>query len=292
MKIIYTILCFILYGIFIWTEYINLTPYLSSVCVLLLKIVSLIWIILLQLIICKYIMKECRKRDGDQIYSNYCEKHVCEYYCYIKTGENGLEREENKYQGIIDRGGTIIINALYNYLDCFMHLIRCKIKYNFITKKEDQIKLNEAIDKEVIVCFIMSFVPVIIFMICNKINSIIYVISGYYVWRMVFIVVAKLRDISARFIESISRTIYIYILNVIEIILGFSFLYYVFDVSETMGDAIILSLRIVTTQGIDSNMISCATQKILIGSQLFVFIVMFIFIITNLSLLKIRKWKE
>lgn len=162
-------------------------------------------------------------------------------------------------------------------------------------KKEDRkIKIDYRAAVDILV-FLYAFSIVAFFM--SKFNSIW--ISGFVIWRLFVIVISKLQIVSEigrvsdklHEVSSFNRIIALSFLNFIELIVGFSYLYFYFGVYPKIDWELVLGvLKIFVTLGIpDVFTFGCTTQKILLIFQIITFIIFFVFFIANITSLKYKE---
>lgn len=186
---------------------------------------------------------------------------------------------------------VFLINLPYNYLDFPLQLIRSFHEYKIEERRaKSEFSMNSWIDVMVVASFSTS--GFLLWFLDQGNGYWLTFFAGYFVWRIVVITISKLRDITSINIASRNRTIFIYLVNIADLVFCYSYLYLYFDAVDKSTehfklDAIVYALRIFTTQGVDDPTITrCAAQDFLIISQMFVFIILFIMVVTNLFGLK------
>ena len=239
---------------------------------------------------------------GSELTSNCFEQHLKEYRNLFKPNKKDIFVKfvccgeysvfKYKFKSCGERVFLIFVNTLYNLLDFPLHLIRALHKYDIkANEPKSEFSMNSCIDGLV---FAYSIISILIFYNENNIVR-THFFAGYYVWRIMFITFSKLRDVTANSIASFNRILFLYILNIVDLVFCFAYLYIYYGVvDKTMEkyygyNAVFYSLKVFTTQGMDGLFTDCLEQRILVITQLFVFVILFIMVIANISRLKEEK---
>lgn len=209
----------------------------------------------------------------------------------LEQGLNSTTKAlKTKKYSLIEKLYLLCVYSCYYLMDIPQNLLR--LMYD---KKEDykrKIDYRSAVD---ILVFLYASSVGAFFV--SKFNSVW--ISGYFIWRLFVIMISKLQIVSEigrvsgkrHEVSSFNRIIALSFLNFIELILGFSYLYFFFGVYPRIDLELTLGvLKIFVTLGIpDTFTFGCTTQKILLILQIITFIIFFVFFIANITSLKYKE---
>jgi len=177
----------------------------------------------------------------------------------------------------------------YYLVDILQNILR--IWYS--KKEERKCKIDYRSSVDILVC-LYTCITVVLFV--TRVSS--GLISAYFIWRLFAIVISKLQIVSEiglpgreHEVSSFNRILALTFLNFVELILGFSYLYFYFGVYPMIDLELVLNvLMIFVTLGISNAFTHiCYIQKILLMLQIFTLIIFFIFFIANITGLKYRK---
>ena len=228
---------------------------------------------------------------------NFLILWLCGYYSRRYLRRNLLEQGLSSTLQTLRTGQYSLIEKLYlrgvyfcyYLMDLPQNLLRARYD-----KKEDRKRRMDYRSSVDLLVLIYAVVTVILFV--TKLNPAL--ISSYFVWRLFVIVISKLQIVSEigmpgrrHTVSSFNRILVLSILNFIELVVGFSYLYFYFGIYPRIDLELVLNvLKIFVTLGIPTVFTyGCPSQKILLMLQIITFIIFFVFFIANITSLKYKE---
>jgi hypothetical protein len=211
---------------------------------------------------------------------------ICTNNCLLYAYYDRKEWKNNS--SFLVRIYLSIVYFFYLHLDFIINL-----HYLDHTKLPDSYnKLNNKIDFMVVLYF---FITIIFYILGSIKNSVIntyfeIIIINIFIWRLTHIFFIKLNEISIfkksnLTFESFNRTFILFILNFIEIIIIYSFLYstqFYNIINERNFQTIVNTLLVFNNWYIEGKTF-CVMQNLLILSQVFIFIIIISLFIGNIT---------
>jgi|GEM_PF-6539695 len=220
--------------------------------------------------------------DATRASQNVLEEHL------RQRGEF-WRKSKTEFASYLDRRGQALFQWGSDLLSYPLNLVRVFQQFNALTNREQSLySLNSCIDLLVILSFVLS---AIIFLVSDASRECLWteLFAAYFVWHIISLFFLKLHDIFERLLASFNRTIILSLFNVIDLVICYAYLYrYMGIIQPQMKlDALLSSFKMFTTQGVDNAMrIASSWQKLLLISQLIMFIILFVVVIANIYNLK------
>jgi hypothetical protein len=208
---------------------------------------------------------------------------------HLKRRRMFWHKRKTRFASYLDRRGRTLFQWGSDLLNYPLNLVRVFQKFSSLRNRaKSPYALNSWIDSLVLLSFVLSAT---IFIISDASKEWLWteLFASYFVWRIISLFFLKLHDIFERLIASFNRTVILSLFNVVDLVICYAYLYlYLGIIQPPMKlDAFLFSFRVFTTQGVDNGMrIACFSQKLLLISQLIVFIVLFMMVIANIFNLK------
>ncbi len=218
-------------------------------------------------------------------------------YSLKENKDKILYYEYDKRIKWIKKAKSIIV--LVSLKAIYFFFLRIDILYNCIKFKNSINELDKSSNSIEKLVLSYTFVGIIFYVVGSIFNNIVIdrLFLEFFVWRIFNILIIRLNEISTfkkKDIKYISffRTFLFFIINLIEIVVGYSFLYTssLFKIFPDRTFATILkTLNIFTNWNISNVDELCSIQILLILSQIFVFITIISVLLSNLYGLKYKQ---
>jgi len=201
-----------------------------------------------------------------------------------------------KSDWVIEKIALCFVYFIYLRIDFFYNL--SKLLHHSNNKSDDSYK--KCNDILILTYFTIDLILIVLFYKFNIFHRTFEcIISNYFLWRIAAILFIKLNELlsfqfqRAKF-QSFNRSFLTFIFNFIEILISYTVLYstdYFHIFPEKKSGAMFKTLKIFTDWSVDNIDSLCCSQKVLVMSQIFVFIIMFSGFLTNLANFDFKRGK-
>jgi hypothetical protein len=191
-------------------------------------------------------------------------------------------------RSLLERGLLYVIFKVLMYIDGFQNIIRLLYEEKLEPSKFKKWKASYSTSIEIIIFiyFIISFAAFCYGQRCEY-------YAGFFFWRVLtinFISLGMICEVNLPDLEqdvfSPNRTLFLTIANIIELTIGYSYLYFYSAACKSFDvDTFIATLKIFSTLGVDDIVINPTThfQKFILIIQMFSFIILFLLFMTKMN---------
>lgn len=183
--------------------------------------------------------------------------------------------------------------VVYVLIDPIGNLIRLYLT----TSSEDKRKSNNSVDLFVITLLVVS---VVAYFLSPEAHE--WWLASFYVWLVLDILFHKLKEIADIAQPSLKgdvtsklRTVILSLLNIVELLFAYAFLYRYFGVIEknTFLNGLFFAFKVFTTQGVDETMvIQYESQRVLLISQFSVLLIVLAVFVGNMFSIQDERRKK